>query len=45
VLKRRHGLNRCCYKGDDGMKIWVGLGTICDNLVTMGHYLHENTGA
>ena len=45
VLKRRHGLNRCRYKGDDGMKIWVGLGTICDNLVTMGHYLEENSGA
>jgi IS5 family transposase len=28
VLKRRHGLNRCRYKGDDGMKIWVGLGTV-----------------
>jgi hypothetical protein len=27
------------------MKIWVGLGTICDNLVTMGHYLDENSGA
>jgi transposase, IS5 family len=42
VLKRRHGLNRCRYKGDDGMKIWVGLGAICDNLITMGHYLDEN---
>jgi len=43
VLKRRHGLNRCRYKGDDGMKLWVGLGTICDNLVTMGHFLHEKS--
>ena len=42
VLKRRHGLNRCRYKGDDGMKIWVGLGTICDNLITLGHYLDKN---
>jgi transposase, IS5 family len=42
VLKRRHGLNRCRYKGDDGMKIWVGLGAIGDNLITMGHYLDEN---
>jgi IS5 family transposase len=25
VLKRRHGLNRCRYRGDDGMKRWVGL--------------------
>jgi IS5 family transposase len=45
VLKRRHGLNRCRYKGDDGMKIWVGLGTICDNLISMGHYLDERSGA
>jgi transposase, IS5 family len=28
VLKRRHGLNRCRYKGDSGMKRWVGLGTV-----------------
>jgi IS5 family transposase len=42
VLKRRHGLNRCRYKGDDGMKVWVGLGTIGDNLITMGHYLDKN---
>jgi len=42
VLKRRHGLNRCRYKGDDGIKIWVGLGAICDNLITMGHYLDEH---
>jgi IS5 family transposase len=27
VLKRRHGLNRCRYRGDDGMKRWVGLGS------------------
>jgi IS5 family transposase len=42
VLKRRHGLNLCRYKGDDGMKVWVGLGTIGDNLITMGHYLDKN---
>jgi IS5 family transposase len=28
VLKRRHGLRRCLYKGDCGMKRWVGLGTV-----------------
>jgi IS5 family transposase len=28
VLKRRHGLRRCLYKGDGGMKRWVGLGTV-----------------
>ncbi len=28
VSKRRHGLNRCRYHGDDGMKRWVGLGVL-----------------
>ena len=37
VSKRRHGLNRCRYPGDDGMKRWVGLGIIADNLVSLGH--------
>lgn len=36
VLKRRHGLNRCRYRGDDGMKRWVGLGVIADNLINIG---------
>jgi IS5 family transposase len=39
VLKRRHGLNRCLYRGQDGMKRWVGLGVIADNLINMGLYL------
>jgi IS5 family transposase len=26
VVKRRHGPRRCLYKGNDGMKRWVGLG-------------------
>jgi IS5 family transposase len=36
VLKRRHGLNRCRYRGQDGMRRWVGLGVIADNLINMG---------
>jgi IS5 family transposase len=36
VTKRRHGLNRCRYKGADGMKRWVGLGVIADTLINMG---------
>jgi len=36
-------LSRCRYQGDDGMKIWVGLGVICDNLITIGHYLDDNS--
>ena len=36
VVKRRHGLNRSRYKGDDGMKRWVGFGVIADNLINIG---------
>jgi len=39
LLKRRHGLNRCQYKGDSGMKRWVGFGVIGDNLINMGRCL------
>jgi transposase, IS5 family len=39
VLKRRHGLNRCLYRGQDGMRRWVGLGVVADNLINMGLYL------
>jgi IS5 family transposase len=35
VLKRRHGLNRCRYKGEAGMKRYVGLGIISDNLINI----------
>jgi IS5 family transposase len=41
VLKRRHGLRRCLYKGDAGMKRWVGLGVIADNLIHIGDALAE----
>jgi len=36
VLKRRHGLNRCRYRGFHGMERWVGLGVIADNLIQIG---------
>jgi IS5 family transposase len=39
VLKRRHGLNRCRYRGAEGMKRWVGLGVIADTLINMGNVL------
>jgi IS5 family transposase len=39
VVKRRHGLNRCRYKGQQGMKRWVGLGVIGDNLINIGRAL------
>ena len=35
LLKRRHGLNRCRYKGQSGMRRWVGLGVIADNLINI----------
>jgi IS5 family transposase len=31
-LKRRHGLDRCRYHGDDGMNRWVGWGVIAHDL-------------
>ena len=39
VVKRRHGLDRCRYKGDNGMRRWVGLGVIGDNLISIGNAL------
>ena len=39
LVKRRHGLNRCRYKGQQGMKRWVGLGVIGDNLINIGRAL------
>jgi IS5 family transposase len=36
LLKRRHGLTRSRYKGSAGMKRWVGLGVIADNLINIG---------
>jgi transposase, IS5 family len=43
VVKRRHGLNRCRYKGDAGMKRWVGLGVIADNLVNIGRAMESQS--
>lgn len=44
VVKRRHGMNRCHYKGDDGMKRWVGLAVIADNLINIGRVLATRAG-
>ena len=41
ILKRRHGLARCRYHGMDGMRRWVGLGVIADNLINIGSRLAE----
>lgn len=39
VAKRRHGLRRSLYRGMDGMKRWVGLGVLADNLINIGKVL------
>lgn len=39
VLKRRHGLRRCAYRGERGMERWVGLGVIADNVLHLGTVL------
>jgi IS5 family transposase len=45
VLKRRHGLRRCRYRGHDGMHRWVGLGVIADNLITVARHLDRRAAA
>src|ERR1700726_4445053 len=41
VLKRRLGLRRSLYKGPDGIRRWVGLGVIADNVIHIGSHLAE----
>jgi IS5 family transposase len=43
VVKRRHGLDRCRYKGYVGMERWVGLGVIADNVVNIGRTMEKQT--
>jgi IS5 family transposase len=45
VLKRRHGLRRSRYKGSSGMKRWVGLGVIADNLIHIAAHMAANKTA
>jgi transposase, IS5 family len=45
VLKRRHGLDRCRYHGEDGMHRWVGLGVIANNLVSTATFSRARTTA
>jgi IS5 family transposase len=44
VVKRRHGLSRCRYRGEIGMQRWVGLGIIADNLINIGRAMQKRTG-
>jgi IS5 family transposase len=39
VLKRRSGLSRSRYRGAAGMRRWVGMGVIADNLISLGKVL------
>ena len=41
VVKRRHGLTRCRYKGFIGLNRWVGLGVIADNVVNIGRMMEK----
>jgi transposase, IS5 family len=44
VKRRRHGLNRSRYRGEAGMKRWVGLGVIADNLVNISRAMAKQPG-
>jgi transposase, IS5 family len=43
VIKRQHGLSRGRYKGDAGMKRWVGLGVIADNVINIGQAMEKQS--
>jgi transposase, IS5 family len=45
VLKRRHGLRRSRYRGADGIRRWVGLGVIANNLMSAATVLQHRTAA
>lgn len=45
ILKRRHGLQRSRYKGLCGMKRWVGLGVLADNVIHIGDPMAANEKA
>jgi IS5 family transposase len=45
VLKRRHGLRRCRYRGLEGTARWVGLGVIANNLVSTATVLNARATA
>jgi transposase, IS5 family len=45
LLKRRFGLARCRYHGEDGMERWVGLGILAHNLRQISHSLASRRAA
>ena len=40
VIKRRHGLRRCRYRGAEGTARWVGFGVIANNLMSTATFLN-----
>jgi IS5 family transposase len=45
VLKRRHGLDRCRYHGEEGIHRWVGLGVIANNLMSTATFSRARAAA
>jgi IS5 family transposase len=45
VIKRRHGLRRCRYRGADGTARWVGLGVIANNLMSTAAFVSRRSNA
>jgi IS5 family transposase len=45
VVKRRHGLARCHYRGFVGMNRWVGLGIIADNVINIGRAMEKQAAS
>jgi IS5 family transposase len=45
VVKRRHGLRRCRYRGEAGIHRWVGLGVIADNLINIATHVERRAVA
>ena len=45
VIKRRHGLRRCRYRGADGTARWVGLGVIANNLMSTAVFVNRRANA
>jgi IS5 family transposase len=45
VIKRRHGLRRCRYRGAQGTARWVGLRVIANNLMSTATFLNARGAA
>jgi IS5 family transposase len=45
VIKRRHGLRRCRYRGADGTARWVGLGVIANTLMSTAAFVNARATA